>query len=214
VLFEQRYAAGIADGTITLTFRRWKRPQVVAGRCYRTAAGRLEVEAVDVVEPSGVTDAEARRAGFASAAELLAGLRGAADLPLYRVRFRPAAGTDPRDELAVTEELTADDVESIDTRLARLDRASRTGPWTEATLRTIATHPERRAGDLAAMLGRERDDFKLDVRKLKNLGLTLSLPVGYRVSPRGAAYLAAHDRRSASSRSASRSSGGSSTSNG
>jgi hypothetical protein len=56
-------------------------------------------------------------------------------------------------------------------------------------LATIATHPARRAGDLAAMLGREREPFKLDVRKLKNLGLTLSLEVGYRLSPRGEAYL-------------------------
>ena len=31
--------------------------------------------------------------------------------------------------------------------------------------------------------------FKLDVRKLKNLGLTYSLEVGYRLTPRGAAYL-------------------------
>jgi hypothetical protein len=213
VLFEQRYAAGIADGSITLTFRRWKRPQVVAGRTYRTAAGRLTVETVDVVDPLAVTDTDARRAGFGSCAELLAGLRGSTDLPLYRVRFRPAEGSDPRSELAGSSELTAEGVEAIDTRLARLDRASRAGPWTQATLRTIAAHPERRAGDLAVMLGREREDFKLDVRKLKNLGLTLSLPVGYRLSPRGEAYLAARDRRSASSRSASRSSGGSTTSN-
>ena len=30
--------------------------------------------------------------------------------------------------------------------------------------------------------------FKRDVRKLKELGLTESLPVGYRLSPRGRAY--------------------------
>jgi hypothetical protein len=47
-----------------------------------------------------------------------------------------------------------------------------------------------RAGDLADACGRERLDFKLDVRKLKALGLTESLSVGYRLSPRGAAYLA------------------------
>jgi hypothetical protein len=33
--------------------------------------------------------------------------------------------------------------------------------------------------------------FKIDVRKLKNLGLTESLDIGYRLSPRGRAYLAA-----------------------
>lgn len=46
-----------------------------------------------------------------------------------------------------------------------------------------------RAGDLAESLGRERAPFKLDVRKLKNLGLTISLTVGDRISPRGRAYL-------------------------
>ena len=43
--------------------------------------------------------------------------------------------------------------------------------------------------DLAAEVGRERDPFKIDVRKLKNLGLTRSYDVGYDLSPRGAAYL-------------------------
>ena len=44
------------------------------------------------------------------------------------------------------------------------------------------------APDLAAAFGRETAPFKIDVRKLKNLGLTLSLPVGYMLSPRGEAY--------------------------
>jgi len=48
-----------------------------------------------------------------------------------------------------------------------------------------------RAPDLAVMLGREPVDFKRDVRKLKELGLTESLPVGYRLSPRGEALLKA-----------------------
>ena len=167
-----------------------------------------------MVEPASISADDARRAGYASAAALLADLRGTADLPVYRVRFRPAGGPDPRDELAASRDLTDDDVAAIDARLDRLDRARRGDPWAEATLRTIAAHPERRAGDIAEMLGRDRAELKLDVRKLKNLGLTISLPVGYRLSPRGDAYLAARDSRSASSRRASRSSGGSTTSNG
>jgi hypothetical protein len=39
------------------------------------------------------------------------------------------------------------------------------------------------------MVGRETAPFKLDVRKLKNLGLTISLVVGYELSPRGQAFL-------------------------
>ena len=46
-----------------------------------------------------------------------------------------------------------------------------------------------RAADLAPLLGRERLPFKRDVRKLKELGLTESLEVGYRLSPRGRAVL-------------------------
>jgi hypothetical protein len=42
---------------------------------------------------------------------------------------------------------------------------------------------------LAASLGRETAPFKADVRKLKELGLTESLLVGYRLSPHGRAYL-------------------------
>jgi len=59
------------------------------------------------------------------------------------------------------------------------------------TLRSaVADHPGRRAGDLAQMLGRDTRTFKLDVRKLKALGLTISLETGYRLSPRGEAFLA------------------------
>jgi ribosomal protein S19E (S16A) len=47
-----------------------------------------------------------------------------------------------------------------------------------------------RAPDLAASVGRETKPFKIGVRKLKELGLTESLPVGYRLSPRGRAFLA------------------------
>ena len=111
---------------------------------------------------------------------------------MYRIAFHLVDEPDPRAELANTAELTPDDVAAIDRRLERLDRASSTGPWTGVVLALIAEHPERRAPDLAAMLGRETAPFKLDVRKLKNLGLTLSFRIGYRLSPRGEAYLRAH----------------------
>jgi hypothetical protein len=46
-----------------------------------------------------------------------------------------------------------------------------------------------RAADLAASVGREKHPFKVDVRKLKELGLTESLERGYRLSPRGRVLL-------------------------
>jgi hypothetical protein len=187
VLFEARLREGIDRGTITAAFRRWKRPQVVAGRRYRTGTGMIEVESVDVVDPGAIVADDVGRAGYEDVGSLLAGLRGPSELPIYRVRFHRVVGEDPRDVLAAAAELGEADLTELDRRLGRLDRA---GAWTARTLVAIEARPGVRAADLARDLG--RDDvaaFKVDVRKLKNLGLTLSLEVGYRLSPRGVAYM-------------------------
>jgi hypothetical protein len=73
-------------------------------------------------------------------------------------------------------------------KLTKLDEKSADGPWTAETLRLIAEHPGLVARELAKIAGRERDPFKEDVRKLKALGLTISLEIGYRLSPRGEAW--------------------------
>jgi hypothetical protein len=201
VLFAKRFWDGLADGSITVTFRRWHRPQVIGGRSYRAAGLILDVRSVREVEEASISDTDAVAAGYPDAAALRADLRGDADRRLYRIDFRRSERPDPRAELAAADDLDEPQLAEIDRRLERLDRASRHGPWTRRTLQLIADHPARRAGDLAEMVGRERAPFKLDVRKLKNLGLTESLDVGYRLSPRGRAYLAAvPDRHSETTR--------------
>ncbi len=70
-----------------------------------------------------------------------------------------------------------------------MDKASKRGPWTRDVLELISRQPAVVSTTLAAGLDWERADFKLHVRRLKELGLTISLDVGYRISPRGAAYL-------------------------
>jgi hypothetical protein len=189
MLFEQRFWPLIADGTVTVTFRRWKRPQVVAGRRYRTPGGIVEVERVTTVEAASITRADAERSGYPSPDALVADLRGDASMAITRIQFHVVDEPDPRAELAASDRLTDDDVARVDERLDRLDQRSRHGAWTRDVLHAIAAHPATRAPDLAARLGRETAELKLDVRKLKNLGLTLSLRVGYRLSPRGEAYL-------------------------
>jgi hypothetical protein len=196
VLFKQRLWAGLADGTVTCTFRRWRRPQARPGGRYRTPAGMLEVDAVAVVDPARITDEDARRAGFTGRAELLRELDRHGDGPVYRVDFR-FAGPDPREALRQADTMAEVGWAELFRRLARLERAGRHGPWTMAVLRLIRDRPGVRAGDLAAAVGRDRASFKVDVRKLKELGLTESLDVGYRLSPRGRALLDRHrpDRR-------------------
>jgi biotin operon repressor len=71
-----------------------------------------------------------------------------------------------------------------------MDRRSKIGAWTLATLRAIEARPGVPAAKLARSLGRPRDELKGDVRKLKNLGLTFSLEVGYKLTPKGEALLA------------------------
>jgi hypothetical protein len=189
VLFEQRFWEPISRGEVTVTFRRWKRRQAVPGHRYRTPRAIIEADGVDVVSVDDITDDDARAGGYPDVDALVADLRGTPDLDLYRVRFHVVHEPDPRAELAAAASLTPEDRAGIDARLDRLDRASSHGPWTRQTLRLIERMPATRAGDLADEVGRERLSFKADVRKLKNLGLTISLGVGYELSPRGQAYL-------------------------
>ena len=194
MLFQKRFWPLLADGSVTVTFRRWKQRQAVAGGRYRTPAGFIEVDRAEIVEPSTVTDADAVAAGYPTAVELLEGLDRRRDAPLYRIDFHYVGTHDPRAELAADAALSAEDAAEITRRLDRMDRSARGGPWTTTTLRLIAEHPGTRAPDLAASVGRETLEFKRDVRKLKALGLTISLRVGYELSARGAAYLARLDR--------------------
>jgi hypothetical protein len=162
----------------------------VAGHQYRTGDGLVVAESVDTITAADITPALARDAGFATVDAAVADLRGDPELPLYCIRFRPARGPDPRDQLAGTVELSDDDVRAIGKRLSRMDATSKRGPWTTVVLEQIARQPAVSSAVLAPELDWDRPDYKLHVRRLKALGLTISLDVGYRISPRGAAYLA------------------------
>ena len=159
----------IAAGTVTLAFRRWRRPTVRAGGTLRTAIGVLAIDAVDPVDEADISPADARRAGFASRDALMAELARRPDGRLYRIAVR-LSGPDPR--VALRERADLDDAEAaqVARRLARLDAAGRRGPWTAGVLRLIAARPAVRAADLAASAGLERDRLKADVRKLKGAG--------------------------------------------
>ncbi|HEY2641185.1 MAG TPA: hypothetical protein VGI66_15055 [Streptosporangiaceae bacterium] len=188
--FEQRLRSGLHDGTITVAFRQWRRAQVVGGHHYRTGTDMVLAESVDVITPADITADLARDAGFPDVPTAVADLRGDPKLPLYCIRFRRLDGPDPRDELAAAASLSNEEAAAIGARLARIDAASKRGPWTSAVLAQIADRPGVVSTELAETLSWERADFKLHVRRLKALGLTISLEVGYRISPRGAAYLA------------------------
>jgi hypothetical protein len=186
VLFDQRFWPGIADGSITLAFRRWKRPTVRSGGSLLSPAGKLAIESVEVIGEESIRDDDARMAGFDSVEELRSELRRH-EGTLYGISFH-LAGPDPRIALREDADLSAEELDTIRTRLERMDRRE---AWTRRTLRLIDERPGTLAAKLAVLVGSETAPFKARVRRLKEMGLTESLPIGYRLSPRGRAVLAA-----------------------
>jgi hypothetical protein len=187
VLFSADKHAGLADGSITLTFRTWRRPLVRVGGRHHVGGLTLVVDELARMNATEISDSDARAAGFADGAALRARLGNAEEV--WRVAFH-CDGADERIALRTDDALTDDVLATITVRLDRLDRTSPHGAWTRATLELIAARPGVVSTELAGTLGRERFSFKTDVRKLKALGLTESLEVGYRLSPRGRAFLA------------------------
>ncbi|HVJ94481.1 MAG TPA: ASCH domain-containing protein [Labilithrix sp.] len=199
LLFQKRFHEGLVSGAVTVTFRRWEKPHVRVGGRYRChPIGVLEVDRIDRVTVRDITEDDAKRSGFPSRSELVEFIRTAREeplserSPLYRVELH-YGGDGDRVEIALDTALSAEDVDEISAKLARMDAGN---AWTKKTMALIDAHPRVAASRLAAELGRETLDFKADVRKLKRLGLTQSFEVGYEISPRGRAYLEARARKS------------------
>lgn len=201
ILFQKRFHEGIRDGSITLTFRFWTRPQVRVGGRYRChPIGVIEVTSIDRALLGAITEDEARRSGFDGRRELFDYMRGVAgdDLPddreVFRVGFQYGGDGDRVSE-ALETDLDSAEVERIAGKLRGYDERSPDGPWTARTLELIRKHPRVAASKLAAKAGREKLAFKADVVKLKKLGLTQSFEVGYEVSPRGLEFLRQSKRK-------------------
>ena len=185
MLFQSRFHERIQRGEITRTVRVWKGPRVRFGGRYQLGSGAIVVDRIVEADMNALTPALARQCGFGSLIEMLKIAKHGEGERVFVIDFHyvdaPArARPDTSVDAATLAEVSA--------KLSAMDRrASR--PWTRKALELIAKNPGVRAGDLAASVRRDRQDFKSDVRKLKALGLTISLDVGYRLSKRGEAIL-------------------------
>ena len=203
IQFRVRDYQRIATGELILTFRRWRRPQARVGGRYRVGEGTVEVDQVCPIADGAITAEDARAAGFETPAAALEAIernqRRGADrgAQLYRVAFHFAGPhVDPRERLQADDALDHEELENLMQRLAKMDGRSQRGAVDDRDARGDSPHqPGTRAGDLAAAQGCETPKFKSDVRKLKALGLTISLEVGYELSPRGEVVLAALEER-------------------
>jgi len=182
MLFRRDTLEGIRRGDVTVAFRRWKRPTVKAGGRVRTAAGVVKIGEVATCDARNLTEDDARRSGFPSLAALQAMLGPDNGDPVYRIAL---LGIEADERVGLRAAAEPSDSEWRDIR-ARFERWEKTAPgYFPAVLKLIGEKPAVLAADLAAMLGKDKLPFKADVRKLKELGLTESLEVGYRLSPRG-----------------------------
>lgn len=177
MLFRTKDLEAIIGGSVTTAFRRWKKPGAKAGSQIRTQLGMLRIDSVEEIDPTTLTEADAEAANYPSLAALRA-MFDAQEGACYRIRLRPG-GDDPRDTLRETTDFTDTDLKKI----------SKLGDWAVPTLRLIEHNPGIVSTRLAAEIGQERFAFKANVSKLKAHGLTISLETGYRLSPRGEAYL-------------------------
>ena len=179
----------IRAGRIDLAFRRWERPRLRAGTQMRTAVGLVEVIAVAAGRAG--EDQRAPGAPGGRPAPATSSSPASPSIPSGRSFASPCATPGPTRAspcASAPSSPTPSAPSSPRAWIASTGPRPR-GPWTRTTLAAIADRPATRAPDLAAQLGRETAPFKRDVRKLKELGLTESLEVGYRLSPRGRALL-------------------------
>lgn len=191
MLIKDDVVNGIRAGEITVLFRRWSRPGAKSGGTQMTQGGVVGIYAVDVVEPHEISDLDARDAGYSSVGDLLDHLAYRTD-PIYRLRVY-WIGEDPRIALRENAQLSDPELTDLLSKLEKLDRNSK---WTGQFLKLINENPAKYSGVLAKKASMEIAKFKPMVRKLKALGLTESLDVGYRLSPRGERILSELEKNS------------------
>ena len=191
MLFSHRFHDPIARGEVTRTIRRWRRPQARPGGRYRLpTGGTIEVDAVTPIDAVDLVDEDAKRSGFDTLDQLRSAIPQRDAAQLYRIDFHYVGQiVDPRTVLAANADLDTTELASVAERLAKMDGRSQR-PWTRQILEQIAANPGTVSHQLAAATGFDTPPFKANVRKLKALGLTISLETGYELSPRGRTLLA------------------------
>ncbi|WP_149240502.1 hypothetical protein [Dyadobacter sp. 32] len=188
MLFKQKDLEGIKAGNITLSFRNWKKLSVNVGSEIKTTVGVVKIGSIREVKLEDITDEEAKAAGFASAKSLTGLLASQKEGKIYKIAVTYLQ-EDPRIELREQNVITEEEFNEIRKALENLDKFSKVGKWTIKTLQAIRENPKMKSADLAVITKKEKEWLKLNVRKLKGLGLTISHEPGYSLSPRGEVYL-------------------------
>ncbi|MGS2740649.1 hypothetical protein [Sinomicrobium sp. M5D2P17] len=188
MLFKNVHLEGIRSGKVTLAFRKWKKPAVKSGTILKTAVGQVEITGISPINEEELTEDDALRSGFKDVPALKKELQKRPSGALYRINVRYHS-PDPRMALREQTKLGNEAFRELREKLKRLDTYSKQGNWTLDILIAIQEFPKLKAADLALKTGKEKEWLKPNIRKLKNLGLTVSHNPGYTLSPLGAVFL-------------------------
>ncbi|MBK9257870.1 MAG: hypothetical protein IPM42_20640 [Saprospiraceae bacterium] len=186
MLFKVKHIEGIKSGEVTLAFRSWQKAAINEGTLLHTSIGLVEIGKIQIIDQEKITHEDVIKAGFSKKELLLKTLRQTEDANIYKIEVR-FHSEDPR--IALRQQNLTDDIyQSLKQKLARLDKSSKQGEWTMKVLTTISQNPHLHAVGIAELTGFTKEWLKLNIRKFKNLGLTISHTVGYELSPLGKAF--------------------------
>jgi hypothetical protein len=62
-MFSRELRQAVAEGDLTVSIRLWSRPQVKTGGRYRTAGVVIEIDSIELLPFSAISDADVRLAG-------------------------------------------------------------------------------------------------------------------------------------------------------
>lgn len=188
MLFKDIHLSGIKSGRITLAFRKWQKASVKIGSLLHTSIGLVEIRKIETVNENDITDKDARNAGFSGKEQLIKSLPRSGTGTIFKISVGYHSA-DPRIKLREQTNLSEQQFSDLKHKLERLDNRSRQEHWTMKILLTIKDNPNLHAIGIAKLTGFEKDWLKLNIRKLKNLGLTISHHVGYELSPLGKIFI-------------------------
>lgn len=174
MIFRKEFLAKIKKGEVTQAFRQWKKLSIKEGGTLKTSVGVLSFKSIKAISPDRITSLDAKKAGFENLEALKNDLSG--EGTIYRITFS-LIGPDPRLKLREKKALSKFEIEELKKKLNI--------SWVLPVMDFLESHPGEPSIVMAEELGLDQMKLKLNVRKLKNLGLTISLGTGYKLSPRG-----------------------------
>ena len=188
MLFKQKFLDLIQKNEVRVAFRKWVRPTVKENGTLLTPIGQLRIKSLNKMTYKQIAESDIREAGYQTREELDQALGTKKNGDIYKIIFE-LEQPDPRIALRENTHLSDSDIIELLKKLERLDTRGKVKDWTRKVLCLVHEDPGQLAVYYAGKLGYEKEWFKLNIRKLKNLGLTISLANGYEISPRGKAFL-------------------------